>query len=162
MDDRQDYSNRGYSKSSDDEIAEAVVFYQKETKKQLQESHRKRKDWVEWMSTTMTIVAWVTMFAVWIIVQAAAPEVEWAFLAGFGRIVFGMEPVLRGSWDYALVYLAFILLLIAIVMSVIAFALHLMQKRKKADKIKISILITSAISVVILVVFLINFGYKLL
>ena len=122
-----------------------------------QQNRRKKKDWVTWMSTVMTLVAWVTMIVVWALMEMAAPEVEWAFLAGFGRVHFDMEPILRTRWDYALVYMAYIFLVVSIGMSAIALAFNFMRKRRKTDKVKKSIIVTGGISIIILVFFLMNF-----
>lgn len=146
---------RSYSARDDEQLVETVVLF----KKNVQElrNRRRKKDWVTWMSSIMTIVAWMTMLAVWITIDAASPEIEWSFLAGFGRVHFGMEPVLRDTWDFALVYIAFILLVASIVMSIIALVFNLLRKRRKTDKIKKSIIVTGGITIVILVFFLMNF-----
>jgi len=143
-----------YAKANDD-LVETVVLYKKEVERQ--QNRRKGKDWVSQMSTIMTIVAWVIMLAVWVVIEAASPEVEWAFLSGFGRVHFGMEPVLRQRWDRALVYIAYVLLISSIGMSAIALVFNLMRKRRKSDKIKKSVLFTGGLTVILLVIFLMNF-----
>jgi len=143
-----------YAKANDD-LVETVVLYKKEVERQ--QNRRKGKDWVTQMSTIMTIVAWVIMLAVWVVIEAASPEVEWAFLAGFGRVHFGMEPVLRQRWDHALVYTAYVLLISSIGMSAIALVFNLMRKKRKTDKVKKSVIFTGGLTVILLVIFLMNF-----
>jgi len=152
---RRNNQRYSHAKLEEENLVETVVLYKKEVEKQ--QNRRKKKDWVTQMSTIMTFVAWATMLVVWVIMEAASPEVEWAFLAGFGRVHFGMEPVLRQRWDFALVYIAYILLISSIGMSAIALVFNLMRKRRKTDKIKKSVIFTGGLTVVILAIFLFNF-----
>jgi cation transport ATPase len=146
-----------YSRYDESQLVETVVLYKKEEERQRQLNRRKRKDWVTWMSTIMTLVAWVIIIAVWAVIEVAAPEVEWAFLAGFWRVHFDMEPVLRTNWDYALIYIAFFLLIASIIMSAVALLFNFLRKRRKTDKVKVSIIVTGGISLIALVFFMLNF-----
>ncbi|MCL2221840.1 MAG: hypothetical protein FWC20_06640 [Oscillospiraceae bacterium] len=152
---RRDSAGYSHARTDDENLVETVVLYKKEVEKK--QNRRKKKDWVTQMSTIMTFVAWVTMLVVWVIMEAASPDVEWAFLAGFGRVHFDMEPVLRQRWDFALVYMSYILLISSIGMSAIALVFNLMRNRRKTDKIKKSVIFTGGLTVIILVIFLFNF-----
>jgi len=146
-----------YSRRDESQLVETVVLYRKEEERKKRLNRRKRKDWVTWMSTIMTLVAWVTIIAVWAVIEVAAPEVEWAFLAGFGRVHFDMEPVLRTDWDYALIYIAFFLLLASIIMSAVALLFNFLRKKRKTDKVKKSIIVTGGISVIAFIFFMLSF-----
>ncbi|MCL2249449.1 MAG: hypothetical protein FWC13_09270 [Oscillospiraceae bacterium] len=148
-----------HSRYDESQLRETVVLYKKEEERR--QNRRKRKDWVTWMSTIMTIIAFISMIVVWAIIEMAAPETEWAFLAGFGRVHFDMQPVLRQRWDYTLVLFAYFIVLASVGMSLIALVFNLMRKRRKTDKIKKSIIFIGGVSIIALVVFLINFGHVL-
>jgi hypothetical protein len=122
---------------------------------------RKKKDWICNMSTILGLSVWVILIAVWALLEMASPEIEFGFLASFGRVHFDMEPVLRRRWDYALVYVAYVLLLISMGTSVIAFLFNRMRMKRKGDRYKKSIFVVGGISVIVFVFFLIRFSYVL-
>jgi len=139
-----------------EQLVETVVLFKKEEERKRAE-RRKKKDWITYMSTILTFLAWIALFVAWALVDAAAPEVEWAFLAGFGRVHFDMEPVLRQNWDSTLVYIAYLFMISSIGVSAIALVCNLMRRRRKTDKVKKSIIITGGATIVIFVLFLMNF-----
>jgi len=118
---------------------------------------RKRKDIVGRMATILSLAAWVIMIAVWVVLDAAAPEKVRTFTATFFRATFGTEIVTRSRWDYALVYTAYVMMLISLGASAIAFIFNKMRMKRKSDKYKVSIFVIGGITIIGLVVFLIRF-----
>ena len=118
---------------------------------------RKRKDWVSRMATVLSLTAWVIMVAVWVVLDAAAPEKVRTFTATFFRATFGTEIVTRTRWDYTLVYFAFVMMLVSLGSSIFAFIFNKMRMKRKSDKYKISNFVIGGITVIGLVVFLIRF-----
>jgi len=118
---------------------------------------RKKKDWVGRMATILSLTAWGIMIAVWVVLDAAAPERVQTFTATFFRATFGTEIVTRSRWDYTLVYVAYILMLVSLGASIFAFIFNKMRMKRKSDKYKISNVVIGGITVIVLVVFLIRF-----
>ena len=118
---------------------------------------RKRKDWMTKMPIALSLITLAVLFAVWMILEQASPETEWGFLASFGRVTFGMEPVLRSRWDTTLIYIAFIMLIVSLGTTVISVIFNKLRMKRKEDKYKKSVLIVGGITFVAFVAFLIRF-----
>jgi len=135
---------------------ELVEFFNDKAEKD--NERRKRKDWITKLPVILSLVVWSFLITVWMLLEQASPEVEWAFLAGFGRVVFGMEPVLRLHWNRTLVYIAYIFLLVSMGTCAIAVIINKLRMRRKEDRYKKSVFIVGGISVVAFVAFIIRFG----
>jgi len=118
---------------------------------------RKKTDWVGRMATILSFVTWIIMIAIWAVLDAAAPEKETRFITSFFDVHFGTAPLIRDRWDHALVYVAFILLLVSLSTCIIAFLFNKMRMKRKRDKYKKSIFIAGGITVIALTVFLLRF-----
>jgi len=122
------------------------------------ENKRKKKaDWVSKAATILSFFAWIIMIAVWALLEAAAPERDRRLITSFFDVQFGTAPLIREIWDYTLVYIAYVLLLVSLGTCAIAFFINRMRMKRKSDKYKISIFIAGGITVVVLVAFLIHF-----
>jgi hypothetical protein len=126
-----------------------------------EQGKKKKKDWIGSMATILSIVAWVIVLAVWLVLEAAAPERERRFITSFFDVQFGTAPSIRARWNYTLVYVAYILMLVSIGICAIAFVLDRFRVRKITGKYKKSIWVIGGITVVAFIVFLIRFGYVL-
>jgi len=122
------------------------------------EDRRKKKaDWVSKAATLLSLSAWTIMIAVWAVLEAAAPERERRFITSFFDVQFGTAPLIRERWDYTLVYIAYVLLLVSLGTCVIAFFINRTRLKRKNDRYKISIFIAGGITAIALVVFMIHF-----
>ena len=122
------------------------------------ENKRKKKaDWLSKAAAILSLFAWTIMIAVWAVLEAAAPERERRFITSFFDVQFGTPPLIREIWDYTLVYIACVLLLVSLGTCAIAFFINRMRMKRKSDRYKISIFIAGGINVIVLVVFLIHF-----
>jgi len=122
---------------------------------------RKKKDWVKQMAPILSLSAWALVIAVWVIIEAAAPERERRFITSFFDVTFGTAPSIREKWDYTLVYVAYILFLVSIGICAIAFVFNRFRMRRETDKINKSIIVIGCITIVSFVFFIIRFGYVL-
>lgn len=120
---------------------------------------RKKSDWVTKTPVILSIVVWCVLIAVWAILEQAAPDTEFGLFASFGRVVFDLNPILRTRWNYALVFITFILLCISIVISVLAIIFNRMRMKRKTDRYRKSVFISGGVTVIALIAFLIRFGY---
>jgi len=131
------------------------LFNKKDNK---DENKRKKKDdWVSKTATILSLFAWTIMIAVWAVLEAAAPERERIFITSFFDVQFGTAPLIRDVWDYTLVYIAYVLLLVSLGTCAIAFFVNRTRMKRKNDRYKISIFIAGGINVIALVVFHIHF-----
>lgn len=117
---------------------------------------RVKKDWITQMATILSFAAWVIMFFVWIVLYMAETNQGVMFFNSF----FDVEPT-RVRWDYTLVYIAFVMMLVSLGTCIIAFVCNKMRMKRKSDKYKISIFIIGGITIIALTVFMIYFGYIL-
>ena len=146
------------NKESDfDRIKELLHYKDSEGKNK----RKKKTDWVSKTATILSLSAWTIMIAVWAILSAAAPERERRFITSFFDMQFGTAPLIRTRWDYTLVYIAYILLLVSLGTCVIAFLLNRQRMKRKRDKYKKSILVAGGITIITFVIFLIRFWYAL-
>jgi hypothetical protein len=126
-----------------------------------QQKKKKKTDLIGSTATILSIVAWVIVLAVWLVLEAAAPERERRFITSFFDVQFGTAPSIRARWDYTLVYVAYVLMLASMGICAIAFVLDRFRVRHKTGKYKKSIWVIGGITVVAFVIFLIRFGYVL-
>jgi len=118
---------------------------------------RKKKDWVGRMTTVLSLISWVIMIAVWVVIDAAAPERVHTFTATFFQETFGTEIVVRTRWDYTLVYIAYVLMLLSLGSCIFAFIFNKLRMKRKSDKYKKSVFVIGGITVIAFIVFLIRF-----
>lgn len=115
---------------------------------------RKRADWVTKMATVFSAISWAVAFAVWVVLDMAAPEKAHMFTR-----MFGVE--IRNYWDASLLPIALILLIASLCICILAFIFNMLRKRRKTDKFKKSIFIIGGISILGIVLFVIRFGTML-
>jgi len=123
-----------------------------------EKKERKKRDWKSAMVTIMSLIAFGVMAAVWVVLEAAAPEREMRFITSFFNVQFGAESVIRARWDYALLYVAYVLQLISLGACLIASVINIMYVKPKEGKYKKGVFIISGITILAFVVFLIRFG----
>ena len=131
---------------------------QRSGREQSFQERRKKVDWVVRMATALSVIAWAIAVAVWIVLDRASPERDVGWVTSIGR-VRGTEIHIRDYWDSALLPLAFILLLTALAVCIIAFFFNKARMRRKTDKYRKSVIIIGAITIIGIVVFLIRFGF---
>jgi len=118
---------------------------------------RQKKDWVGSMATILTLCAWGIMIAVWVVIETASPDREMMFINTFFEAQFGVAGYGRSRWNYALVYTAYILMLVSLGTCAIAFILNKMRMKRKSDKYKTSIFIIGGITIIAFIAFMIRF-----
>ena len=112
---------------------------------------RRKSDWLVKAAILMSVLALMSLFAVWIVLDYAAEN-----RANFFNYYFGVE-VPENPLTYTLIPIAYGLLLATLGICVIAFVFNKMRMRRKTDKYRKSIFIIGGITIVALVLFLINF-----
>jgi len=122
------------------------------------EKEKKNKDWKSILATVLSLVAFALMAAVWVVLEAGAPEREMRFITSFFNVHFGAETVVRTTWDKTLIYVAYILQLISLGTCLIASVLNIMHIKPKYGKFKITIFIISGITIFAFSFFLVRFG----
>ena len=137
----------------------AVILHEKEDTDENKE-RRKKTNWVGIAATVLSLAAWVTMIAVWVVLDSAAPEREYGWLSFFD-VNFGATASYRTSWNYNLVYVAYILMLVSLGACATSIILGRMRKKRKRDKINKPVYVIAGITVVGFIVFLFRFWYVL-
>ena len=126
-------------------------------------ARNKKKKLTGGFITVMSLCALCVMTAVWVILEMAAPDRNMMFITTFFDVHehFTVAPVFRARWNYALVYVAYVLQLISLGTCTIAFVLNLSQKKSKAIKLKGIVIVAGLITVVAFTIFMIRFWYVL-
>ena len=119
---------------------------------------KKKKDWRSILASVMSLVALCVMVAVWVVLEAAAPEREMRFITSFFDVQFGTAPSVRARWDYALVYIAYVLQLVSLGTCLIALVINFFHVKEKEGKYRISVFIVSGITIIVFVFFMLRFG----
>ena len=138
-----------------DKITELLNKRDEEEKK---EREKKKRDWKSSMATILSLTAFCIMFAVWVVLEAAAPEREMRFITSFFDVRFGTAPLVRERWNYALVYVAYVLQLVSLGTCLIAFVINHFHVKPKLGKYKISVFVIGAITIVAFIFFIIRFS----
>jgi len=138
-----------------DKLTEILNKRDEEEKK----DRRRKPDLVSRLATILSLCAWVIMIAVWVVLETASPERGMRFTQTFFQLHFGTDAAtaLRTRWDFTLVYVAYILMLVSLGTCVIAFLLNKMRMKRKSDKYKKSIFVVGGITIIALVAFMIRF-----
>ena len=118
---------------------------------------KKKPDPIGRMATILNLGAWSIMLAVWAVIDRAAPQKGMKMINTFFDVHFGVAGQGRVGWDKSLIYAAYLMILFSLGSCIIAFILSLMRRKRKTDKIRISILIIGGITIIVFVIFLINF-----
>ncbi|MCL2819807.1 MAG: hypothetical protein FWD38_03115 [Oscillospiraceae bacterium] len=138
-----------------DKITELLNKRDEEEKR---ERERKKKDWKSITASVMCLIAFCVMAAVWVVLEMAAPEREMRFITTFFNVHFGAESVIRATWNYPLVYTAYVLQLISLGLCMISSTLNIMYIKPKYKNYKISIFIISGITLIAFIFFIIQFA----
>jgi nitric oxide reductase large subunit len=115
---------------------------------------RKQPDWMIKGSTILNVISWFLTAIAILIIDIASPNQENMFTHYFG----GVE---RNVWNDGFILMAYITLVLSVVSCLTAFTFHIMRKRRKADKIKISIFVIGGITIAIFIIFVFRFGFQL-
>jgi len=118
---------------------------------------KKKSDLVIRMSNILNLGAWAIMLAVWAVIDRAAPQKGMMMINTFFDVHFGVAGQGRTGWDRSLIYTAYLMMLFSLGSCLIAFVLNLMRRKRKNDKLRISIIFISVITIVVFVIFLLNF-----
>jgi len=121
------------------------------------QDRRKKVDWIVRMATALSFIAWAVAIAVWAVLDAASPEKEVGWFTSIGR-VRGVEITVRDYWDEKLLPTAFILLVAALAICVVAFLFNKARMKRKTDKYRKSVMIIGAITIIGIILFLFRFG----
>ena len=139
---------------------ELVELIKEKNKEDERKDRRKRINWVSVIATVLSLAAWVIMLAVWYVLYEAAPEKEYGWLSFFA-VNFDTVASYRTRWNYNLVYLAYVLILVSMGSCAISILLGRMRKKRKTDRIHKSVYVIAGITVIGFIVFLIRFWYVL-
>ncbi|MDR2571162.1 MAG: hypothetical protein LBD23_12875 [Oscillospiraceae bacterium] len=140
-----------------DEIMALINKRDEEEKKQ----KKKKTDWLRGTTNIMSLCAWCIMLVVWVVIELAAPAKESLLFTSFFNVRFGSGTAIRTQWDYTLVYVAYVLMLVSLGICMIGFILNRARVMKQGGKYSISIMLIGGITIVVFVIFLINFGSTL-
>jgi len=121
------------------------------------QDRRRKVDWVVRMATILSLIAWAIAVAVWIVLDRASPEREVGWVTSIGR-VRGTEVAIRDYWDSNLLPIAFILLLSALAICLVAFFFNKARMRRKTDKYRKSVMIIGGVTIIAIILFLLRFG----
>jgi len=129
-------------------------------REEAEERRRKKKFKVDSVPTVMGFIALCIMTAVWVMLEVAAPDRDMMFFRTFFDVHdqhFMVAPVFRDRWNYALVYIAYILQLISLGACAIAFVINYTRVKTKGGKYKITVFVASGITTIAFVLFIIRF-----
>ena len=118
---------------------------------------KKKKDWRAILATLLSLTAFGLMAAVWVVLEAGAPEREMRFITTFFNVHFGAETAVRTSWNKALVYTAYVLQLISLGTCLIASVINIMHIKPKYGKFKMTIFLITGITITAFIFFLVRF-----
>lgn len=132
---------------------ENIVEILSEAEQAEKKSERRRKrDLLTVMPAILSAVSFVSLIAVWIILDRAAPPRYYGWLTLFGEYTQEETP-----WSSVLVNISYIILIVSMTMCVAAFICNRMRMRRQGDKYMISVFLVGAITLVALVAFLVTF-----
>ena len=123
---------------------------------------KKKKNARGTLLTVLSFIPWVIMIAVWILIETASPDREMMFFRTFFDVHdqhFSVDPFFRHSWNYGLIYTAYVLMLVSLGLCLIAFTINILGKRREGEKIRISVFIIGSITIIAFIFFIINFWY---
>ena len=118
---------------------------------------RKRDDWVSKMATILSAVSWLIAFAVWFVLDRAQPVKETFFTRSAINAEDGSKVEFTAEWNEPLLIAAFAMLAASLVVCIFAFIFNMLRKKRKTDKIKMSIIIIGCVTAAGLALFLYNF-----
>jgi len=118
---------------------------------------KKKKDWRSILASVLSFAAFGLMAAVWVVLEAGAPEREMRFITTFFNVHFGAETVIRATWNRSLIYVAYVLQLISLGSCLIASVLNILYIKPKYGKYKITIFIISGITITAFIFFIVQF-----
>jgi len=130
----------------------------KRDEEERKERGKKKKDWKQILASSMSLIALAIMAAVWVVLEAAAPEREMKFITTFFNVHFGAQTVIRHSWNYTLLYVAYVLQLVSIGACLISSVINIMHIKPKYGKYKITIFVISGVTLIAFTFFLIRFA----
>jgi len=120
---------------------------------------RKKVDWVVRMAAVLSFISWGFAIAVWAVLEAASPEQDRKFITSFLSSRLDAQIQIRSYWDTTLLPIAFLLLVAAFVVCLVAFFFNKLRMRRKTDKYRKSIIVIGIVTFVGIIVFLIRFGW---
>ena len=121
-------------------------------------NRRKKRDIVTKMPTILALAVWVILFAVWAVLEQAAPDRIPRWLSFF-EVNFDATIAYRTRWDYSLVNVALMLLIASIGICATAFVFSRFRMRRKTDKHRGSVFFVGGIAIIALIAFFIRFWY---
>gem|GEM_PF-6749885 len=131
-----------------------IALVEKANKEDAEQS--KRLDWLNILTTVLSLTAFGLLVAVWIILDKANPHIlgsDWKWLSFFGE-----NPVTStGRWSARPVNTAYILLIVSVVLCVTAFICDKIHIKRKGGKYRVSVFLVGAIALINFVSFLVQF-----
>ncbi|MCL2603595.1 MAG: hypothetical protein FWD90_03875 [Defluviitaleaceae bacterium] len=115
---------------------------------------RKQPDWMIKGATILNVLAWLLTTFSLLAIDIASPNQDNMFTHYF-------DMAERVVWDEFWILAAYILLVMSVVSCVVSFVLHVLRKRRKADKLRVSIIIINALTIIGFILFIYRFGFQL-
>ena len=115
---------------------------------------RRQSDALIRAAILMSALAWVVLFAVWIVMYFAGIVGEY----GNTPINIITDSPAQHEYSLRLIPIAFTLLLISLVICIAAFIFNRLRMRRSTDRYRISIFIVAGVTIIALIVFILNFG----
>ncbi|MCL2499861.1 MAG: hypothetical protein FWE90_05940 [Defluviitaleaceae bacterium] len=115
---------------------------------------RSRPDWMVKGATVLNVIAWLLTSVSLLAIDIASPNLDNMFTHYF-------DTVERSVWDEFWILMAYILLVLSVVACLTSFIFHIMRKRRKTDKLRKSIVIIGALTLIGFALFIYRFGFQL-
>ena len=107
-------------------------------------------DWVIRGATALSVVSWLLTVGALLLLDIARPDADNMFT----HLLGGAENT---TWDEVLLLVTAIVLIVSIISCVCAFIFNMMRMRRRSDKYKKSIIIIGLMTIVVFIIFMINF-----
>jgi hypothetical protein len=120
----------------------------------MDKERRKQPDWMVKGATILNVISWLLTISALLVIDIAAPNQSNMFTHLMGTAE-------RVVWDEFFILLAYIILVLSLLSSFAAFTFHIMRKRRKTDKLRISIIIIGSINLIGFIFFMYRFGFQL-
>ena len=111
----------------------------------------KKVDWQKSIITGLSVGSWLITMGVLFVIDMASPGRDNMFT----HLLGGQE---QAEWNYNLLTLGYILLVVSLFSCILGFVLNLMRLRSNKESLKISIVIIGVINLIALVVYTLIFG----
>jgi len=112
---------------------------------------RKRPNWVVRIVSVIAILGWISTFVALLLIDRASPAQE-------NFITRLLEIDVASYWNSSMLKGAFAAVLVSVLVCILGIVLNIAFHRRKTDRYSKMLIIITVASVVLLVIFLINFA----